>query len=213
MSKNSSSNQVTKTKKCSTCHNFKKKQDFCRLHDSNPQYEHDTCNRFSARRAKKRQEANPKKRSKLTTDLEIVVLTISTSTFRTNVTDFLQVDNIFEDHDNLELALESSIFDDESTNMIEVHDSSDEYDKKENMLSYCIDEVERFIATQFQNAESLGEPTRFALEIKLDSEILEVIKIDWELETGPINLEKTKNSFAQLIKILILPLKSESRYY
>ncbi|CAG8580630.1 21683_t:CDS:2 [Racocetra persica] len=134
----------------------------------------------SERHAKKRQKANLKKKSKIATDLEVVVPTISTSIFKINkATDFLQIDNILEDHNDLELALETSIFDYESAN----------------------------------NRSLLGEFTKFALEVELDSKLLDVIKIDQELETGPLNLEKTKDSFAQLIKILILLLESGSRYY
>ncbi|CAG8572126.1 427_t:CDS:2 [Racocetra fulgida] len=118
------------------------------------------------------------KKSKIATNLEVVVSTISTLIFKTNkATDFLQIDNILKDYNDLEPALKTSVFDYKSANMIEVYNSSDEYDD-ENMLSYCINKVKRFITTQYQHAESLREFTKFALEIELDSELLDIIKID-----------------------------------
>ncbi|CAG8770372.1 30283_t:CDS:1, partial [Racocetra persica] len=114
----------------------------------NLQYKHITCNICSERCARKRQEANPKKKTKITTDLEVVVPTISSSIFRT--INFFQIDNILKDYNNLKPVLETSIFDDRSANMIEVYDNSDEYNDNKNILLYCIDKIKIIVTTQFQ---------------------------------------------------------------
>jgi hypothetical protein len=214
MSESSSSTQISENKKCTCCHLSKKRQDFCRLRGNDPQYEHATCNFCYERRVKKRQEANSKKKTKTDTSLNTIVPTISTSI--SGASGFLQVNNILEDYDDIEQTSETSLFfDNDSANIIEIkeHDSSDEDDNDANMLSYCMDEVERFIAIQFQNAEISEEPTKFAFEIELDSGLLDMVEIGQDLETSSLDLEKIKDSFAQLTKVLILPLESGSGYY
>ncbi|CAG8837433.1 1729_t:CDS:1, partial [Racocetra persica] len=54
-------------------------------------------------------------------------------------------------------------------------------------------EVERFIVLQFQNTESSKEYTKFVLEIELDSELLNSVKLDQDFETNLLNLRKIKN--------------------
>ncbi|CAG8812934.1 3744_t:CDS:1, partial [Racocetra fulgida] len=65
----------------------------------------------------------------------------------------------------------------------------------------------------FQNAESSEEPVKFVFKIELDSGLLNAVKLGQDLETNLLNLEKIKSSFAQLTKILTLPLESGSGYY
>ncbi|CAG8641639.1 6540_t:CDS:2, partial [Cetraspora pellucida] len=136
-------------------------------------HEHVTCNFCSERCVKKRQ-ANHKKKTKTDTSLNTIVPTISISI--SGVFDFLQVNNILKDYDDLEQISETSLFfDDDSANIIEVK----EHDSK-----------------------SSEEPTKFALEIELDSDLLDIVEIDQNLETSSLNLEKIKDGFAQLTKNL-----------
>ncbi|CAG8760735.1 21391_t:CDS:1 [Cetraspora pellucida] len=174
------------------------------------------------RYAKKRREKNPISRKKSKTDIstDITVLVISTSSSQiNNVPDTLQVNSSFENYDNFEPTLEANFFENEFANILQTEEiehiissQSDEYDNI-NTISYCIDEVERFIAIQFQNAKSSKEPAKFEFEIELDSGLLDAVKLGQDLETNPLNLEKIKSSFVQLTKILTLPLKSGSEYY
>ncbi|CAG8554401.1 15359_t:CDS:2 [Cetraspora pellucida] len=197
MSESNLSAQISETKKCSDCHVSKKRQNFCRLRNNNPQYEHVTCNMCSERHSKKRQETNSTKKTKVDTDLNVIVPSISTSLSRNNnASDFLQVDNII--NDNFEQILEAI--------EIEEHNiPGDENDDNNNSkaLSYCMDE----------NAESSEESTKFALEIKLDSKLLNSVELDQNIETDLLDLNKIKNSFIQLVKTLILSLETGSRYY
>ncbi|KAF0556655.1 hypothetical protein F8M41_015014 [Gigaspora margarita] len=73
-----------------------------------------------------------------------------------------------------------------------------------------MDEVERFVSKQFQDTELFSEPTKFALEIELDSKLLDTVALSQDFENDSLNMEEIKNSFAQLTKILILPLESGS---
>ncbi|CAG8491955.1 12121_t:CDS:1, partial [Cetraspora pellucida] len=184
-----------------------KRQDFCRLRNNNPQYEHATCNMCSERRSKKRQKTNLTKKTKVDTDLNVIVPSISTSLSRNNnASDFLQVDNII--NDNFKQTSEAI--------EIEEHNiPGDENDDDDNSkaLLYCMDEVKRFIALQFQNTESFEESTKFALEIELDLKLLNSVELDQDIETDLLDLNKIKNSFIQLAKTLILPLETGSRYY
>lgn len=77
-------------------------------------------------------------------------------------------------------------------------------------MMYCMDEVERFVSKQFQDTELFSEPTKFALEIELDSKLLDTVALSQDFENDSLNMEEIKNSFAQLTKILILPLESGS---
>ncbi|CAG8781784.1 13246_t:CDS:1, partial [Racocetra fulgida] len=113
----------------------------------------------SERHSKKRQETNPAKKTKVDTYLNVIVLSISTSLSRNNnASDFLQVDNIIDD--NFEQTLEAHLlFDEEVEGTIEIEEynilsNENDDDNNAKALSYCIDEVEKFIALQFQNAKS-----------------------------------------------------------
>ncbi|CAG8676899.1 12885_t:CDS:2, partial [Cetraspora pellucida] len=189
MSESSSSNNLTvfaqtsKNKKCDYCNIIMGKQSFLRPHSDNLQHEHATF--------------------------------ISTSSSQiNNAPDTLQVNSNFENYDNFEPTLEANFFENEFANILQTEEiehiislQSDEYNNI-NTILYCMDEVERFIAIQFQNAESSEEPAKFEFEIELDSGLLDAIELGQDLETNPLNLEKIKSSFAQLTKILTLLLES-----
>ncbi|KAF0556654.1 hypothetical protein F8M41_015014 [Gigaspora margarita] len=140
------------------------------------------------------------------TDLNVVVPTISVSTSRTNnASDFLQIHNIIENYDLEPTSENSFFFNNDYANLIEVYDNDDD-----DTLTYCMDEVERFVSKQFQDTELFSEPTKFALEIELDSKLLDTVALSQDFENDSLNMEEIKNSFAQLTKILILPLESGS---
>ncbi|CAG8451409.1 4554_t:CDS:2 [Racocetra fulgida] len=151
----------------------------------------------SERRSKKRQETNPAKKTKVDTDLNVIVLSISISLSRiNNASDFLQQTS--EAH---------LLFDEEVEGTIEIDKHNIPSDKNDDdnnakALLYCMDE----------NAESSKESTKFVLEIELDSELLNSVELDQDIETDLLELNKIKNSFIQLTKILILLLESGSKY-
>ncbi|CAG8628583.1 19785_t:CDS:1, partial [Racocetra fulgida] len=126
-----------------------------------------------------------------------------------NTSDFLQINNILENYNSKPVLEDNYLFNNKFANMIEITEHDDDVD----ILTYCIDKVEQFVFMQFQNTESYDEPTKFVFEIKLDKELLDSIALSQDLETNLLDLERIKNSFAQLTKILMLLLESESKYY
>ncbi|CAG8751493.1 12140_t:CDS:1, partial [Racocetra fulgida] len=154
------------------------------------------------RRAKKRQEKNliSRKKSKTNISADITIPVISTSSSQiNNAPDTLQVNSNLENYDNFESTLEANFFENEFANILQTEEieeyiissQSDEYDNV-NTLSYCMDEVERFITIQFQNAESSEEPVKFVFEIELDSGLLDAVELGQDLETNLLNLKKIK---------------------
>ncbi|CAG8590457.1 3938_t:CDS:2, partial [Racocetra fulgida] len=99
------------------------------------------------------------------------------------------------------------------TNTYQVDDSLEVYDDREptseanpefaNVIQ--IEEIEENITT-IQDDEYNGDNNTL-------SYCLDELGQDLDLEDGSLDLKKVKKSFAQITKILILPLKSGSRYY
>ncbi|CAG8774727.1 4921_t:CDS:1, partial [Ambispora leptoticha] len=91
-------------------------------------------------------------------DITIPVISTSSSQIN-NAPDTLQVNSNLENYDNFESTLEANFFENEFANILQtekieeyiISSQSDKYDNV-NILSYCMDEVERFITIQFQNA-------------------------------------------------------------
>ncbi|CAG8829831.1 24957_t:CDS:2, partial [Gigaspora margarita] len=70
---------------------------------------------------------------------------------------------------------------------------------------YTLDEVQKFIAKQFQDSEDSSE--------QLDPSLVESVFPNQEFQSSTQNLEAAKKSFHQLANILILPLEYASGYY
>ncbi|CAG8769504.1 19060_t:CDS:2, partial [Dentiscutata erythropus] len=101
------------------------------------------------------------------TGLNVIVPTANTSMFGiNNALDFLQIDNIIENYFE-PISEANNEFDIEIT----------EHDDDTDTFTYCMDEVERYISTQFRNAKSSDEPVKFAFDIELDSGLLDAVAL------------------------------------
>ncbi|CAG8787080.1 17799_t:CDS:1, partial [Dentiscutata erythropus] len=126
------------------------------------------CNSCSIRHSKKYQEINQQNTTE--TNLNVMVPTISTSISRTNnVSNLLQIHNIIENYD-FESTENNFLFNKDFANIIEIEKQAND---DADMLTYCIDKVEKFVSEQFRDTELFGKPTKFAFEIELDSELLD----------------------------------------
>ncbi|CAG8737769.1 16884_t:CDS:2, partial [Dentiscutata erythropus] len=117
----------------------------------------------------------------------MTVPTISTSS--SNASAFFQINNILENYNNEPVSEPNYLFDDEFADVVEITEHDDDADT----LIYCMDEVEKFISMQFQNAESSEEPTNFAFKIELDPGLLDSVALSQDLETNLLDLERIKN--------------------
>jgi hypothetical protein len=88
------------------------------------------------------------------------------------------------------------------------------YDTDSGGFLYNLDEMQEEVRRQFQEAESLGEPTTLTIEVELDSHIMESISFDKSnVESGEVEEKTIKDEVRQLAKILLLPLEYGSQYY
>ncbi|CAG8735240.1 23106_t:CDS:1, partial [Racocetra persica] len=154
------------------------------------------------------------KKSKKDISANIIVLVISTSSSQiNNALDALQANSSFENYNNFKSTLEANFFEDKFANILQTEEieeyitnsQSDEYNDI-NTLSYCMDEVKKFIAIQFQNAKLFEEPAKFVFEIELDSGLSDAVELGQNLETNLLNLKKKS-------KIALHNLPKFSLYY
>ncbi|CAG8727468.1 20618_t:CDS:1, partial [Dentiscutata erythropus] len=185
------STQASEIKKCSDCHLEKQKTNICRPHSNNLLYEYKICNSYSIKHSKKYQKINQQNTTE--TNLNVMVPTIGTSTSRTNnISNLLQIHNIIENYD-LESTENSFFFNEDFANIIEIEKQAN---NNADMLTYCMDEVEKFVSKQFRDTKSFSEPTKFAFEIKLNSGLLDNVALSQYSKNDSLNLERIKNSFA-----------------
>ncbi|CAG8656064.1 12715_t:CDS:1, partial [Racocetra fulgida] len=101
-----------------------------------------------------------------------------------------------------------------NNNDIQGDNNIQDSDDNINCLLYSLDKVYKFIANQFQNAESLNELVKLSFEIKLKSNFVNsIFPNQQEFLSSTFDPEKIKKKFTQLANILLMPLESGSGYY
>ncbi|CAG8721178.1 20075_t:CDS:1, partial [Racocetra fulgida] len=156
-------------------------------------------------RKKKRKEIDviSSKRKQLEADSTNSVAVANSSQTDTDHMDFEQDSDCSEDLPQ-DLLHEDNVQSDQDI------DNIDEFNNVDGLL-YNLDEIQELVSNRFQDAEKSNEPVKINFEIELDSALIESIFPEFGLETQ--DFETIKESFHQLVNVVVLPLEYGSGYY
>jgi len=199
--------QALTEKKCSDCHCTKLIENFCRPRANNLAHEFKVCNQCSEQHKKNK----PEKKDLVTRKKAKLESSQSTSSSTASVS---LVNSTME---NLDLLSEAGSFlEEQSTDVLQPEENIDgtnnNQDGDVDGFCYSLNEVQEYVERQFHDAETLGEPTRLAFEIELESELLADVALDQE-NLQSLDQKKIKENFKELTRVLLVHLEAGSGYY